>query len=164
MKKIITTLTICLLAFQGMAQSIDRQVISSFGLISTTASSTVGEVVTETKTNGSFTINQGFQQTTKKAEDPNTSIEKLSLNVDYSLFPNPTINTLNLELSAAEKSQLNIQIYNAVGQAVSTNQEVNLKETWTGNWDVSFYTAGVYFLNIKDENQKIVETIRFIKK
>lgn len=86
MKYILTTLLTCLLAFQGIAQSIDRQVISSFGLLTPTASATVGEVITDTKTvSGSFTLNQGFQQTTKKTS---IGIQKRSLNVAYSLFPN----------------------------------------------------------------------------
>lgn len=86
-------------------------------------------------------------------EAPTTSFE---------LFPNPVKNTLNVNFSVANATDLNISIKNALGQTVQqvANQSFLGENTLTVN--TSNLTAGVYFINAVNENSVI--TKRFVVK
>lgn len=144
------------------AQSIDRQVISSYGHLSPTSSATVGEVITASHTvAGMYTINQGFQQGPK---NQGTSIRETELEVSYRLFPNPTADRLNIDLEVSEDVVFSLQLSNAVGQQVNDPQSVAFNQSWNGQLVVEHLPAGVYFLEIRDTESKHVEQIQFIKK
>ena len=162
MKHIIITLAICLLAFQGMAQSIDRQVISSYGNLTSTTSATLGEVIIETKTvSGSFTLNQGFQQTNKKV---GTSIKDVTLHIDYNLYPNPTTDVLNVELNTIQAASFEVYIVNALGQQVSPKTQVLIDGIWKNAYTVSDYAQGIYFFVLEEANGKKYKSMQFVKR
>ena len=78
-----------------------------------------------------------------------------------SLYPNPTNGVLNIDLSLKSKDDIQLQVFNAIGQIMYTKElngflsgleTINLKEA----------SEGVYFVKISDSfNTKI---LRFIKK
>ena len=143
-------------------QSIDRQVISSYGNLTATTSATVGEVMTETKTvNGVFTINQGFQQTNK---DLGTGIRNTAIELTYSMYPNPTADVLNVALSSTSATRLKAYISNALGQEVSIRTTILIDGSWDNSWTISSYPSGAYFLNLEDESGQKFQSLQFVIK
>jgi len=73
------------------------------------------------------------------------------------IHPNPARNTITLEL--LQKPFVDLSITNSLGQLVSN---YTLRESLQ-NIDISNFLAGIYFLNILNEEKAIVETIKFVK-
>ena len=72
----------------------------------------------------------------------------------YSIFPNPVSNILNIENPFSGKLQF--QVVNQLGQIVLK------RYTSSSSLDVSTLSKGLYFLNITSENRE-TQTIKFIK-
>ncbi len=84
-----------------------------------------------------------------------------SLNSNY---PNPFNNSTNISFNLAEKSNVNIEIFNLLGQraAVLINEE---KEAGSHSftWDASSQTSGVYFIKLTTNNYSNVKKAVLIK-
>lgn len=144
------------------AQSLEKQVIGSAGSTSTAGgfvlSATVGELAVETKT-GSFALTEGYHQAFV-AES--VAIKNISIDVDYSLYPNPSSDFIIITLDISENISGKMKIINTLGKIVVENE--NFAGTEIENkFDISHLTNGVYFLNIAFENKE-TKQISFIKK
>jgi len=143
------------------AQILEKQVIGSTGDTNTaggmTLTATAGELSVETKT-GSFTLTEGFHQ---GFADENVAIKNISIDVEYSLFPNPSSYFINVKLDLSETISGEMQIINALGKTVLATQYFSGTAVNT-KFDISRLTNGVYFLNIVFENKE-TEQISFIK-
>lgn len=64
--------------------------------------------------------------------------------LEFSIYPNPTKNSLNIE---SEESETTMKIYNLGGQAVYTRYLTSGKESV----DVGFLVSGVYFIELRNE-------------
>lgn len=152
------------LSLSSIAQTADRQVIGSTGGSYSGASMqteyTTGEVVTSSGLSGSFTVNQGFHQNPKNG----TGIKEKNLPVNFSLFPNPARDRISLSLSTKEAFQLKISLTNVTGQTVFADEKA---ATASNNYkrDISLaeLSAGVYFINLYDDKNGLLKSIKFIK-
>lgn len=119
--KFITALSLAVLPFMGMAQSIEPQVIASAGEHfdngTTQLSWTLGEVVIDTYDNGTNILTQGFHQT----ELTVTSIEEVLSNISLNMYPNPTSELLNIELGNNE-ADINLQLFDMGGKLVYSDK------------------------------------------
>jgi hypothetical protein len=79
---------------------------------------------------------------------------------DLKIYPNPSNNVLNIDLSKFESQHFDLLIINQLGQEVykSNYSHANNIETI----DVSTWNSGIYFIKIQDENQQIYRT-KFMK-
>ena len=115
--KFLTILSLSLLPFFALAQSITPEVIASAGEHydngTTQLSWTLGEVVIDTYDNGSNILTQGFHQTQLTV----TSIEEDLAEIRLNLYPNPTAEYLNIELGNNEKD-INLQLYDMAGKLI----------------------------------------------
>jgi len=136
----------------SFGQNIDRNVVSSAGdnYGSTTASLswTLGEVATESFTNTSNTLNQGFHQGNLFV----SSIEDV-LDLDFSIkaYPNPVLDILIIETNEPEKEY---QIIKMNGEVVGNGIIA------TGREEVDFtrLPGGVYFISIdQKKTHKIIK-------
>jgi hypothetical protein len=66
----------------------------------------------------------------------------------FSIYPNPTIDIVHVQLMSAESQAANIEIINAQGQLVHT---AKINDVLT-DLDVSFLPAGLYTLRLVDQN------------
>ncbi|MEO1437465.1 MAG: T9SS type A sorting domain-containing protein [Bacteroidota bacterium] len=101
--------------------------------------------------NDTYIDNINFSFTSTDVEDP---LVELDLNV----FPNPSNGLFNIQLSQANASELQIEVFNAVGQQVYRENG-----TWTNlerSIDLSGQSAGVYFLRVQGEG--VLETRRLV--
>ncbi len=134
-----------------------QQVISAGGDYyensSVSISWTLGEPVTETISDGTTILTQGFQQTHLSAS------EIFSINSDnfnISLFPNPTQDFITLKISDLKNLNYNISDINGKlldeGKIISQNTEIS----------VIRLPSAVYFLKIFD-NEEIIKIYRIVK-
>jgi hypothetical protein len=73
------------------------------------------------------------------------------------LFPNPTTNELFIKLN---KGTYNVTLFDAVGKQLN-NYQWQLNNTATKNINISHFSNGVYFINLKAENGTITN-LKFI--
>lgn len=73
---------------------------------------------------------------------------------DFSIYPNPTNNILNIIGNGIVPNSTQINVYNTLGQIV-------LSTSYTNQIDISSLSSGLYFLNIKyNSNNKILKIIK----
>lgn len=161
MKKVLSVLSGLLFFGMAMGQSIDRQVISSYGNLSSATSATVGEGVIATLTvSGMYTLNQGFQQAPKNT---GTSLRDQEIEVSYQLYPNPASEGLNIELKTTGSTELALRIVNNLGQILRES-----KAAFNGKKSIQFelgdLPSGFYILALVDMQSKYTQNIEFIKR
>jgi|GEM_PF-1987360 len=101
-------------------------------------------------------------------EDP-SSVDELGNDLipeDFSLstYPNPFNSELNIRITLPERSNLNLSIYNILGQEVGVI--VNSTKP-TGNhiynWDAKALTSGVYFIRATNSSETITQKVVLMK-
>ncbi len=135
------------------AQTLSPTVIATAGSYSTgsngySLSSTVGEPVITTLTQGSTILTQGFQQ-------PNDVVNGL-LDIEkeadgaFSVYPNPTSDKLWFGYEFNQTGKVEVSLYDIVGQKL----DYTLSESYDNgkqihSFDCSSYAAGNYVLSVK---------------
>ena len=115
---------------------------------------TLGEPITQTFSNGSATLTQGFQQSNISL----VSVENLDPLIEIRAYPNPISDFLTIELSDnALNSEM--QLIDATGKVVLLGRVTAPKFTL----DFTAYSKGTYYLNFKNENGSILHTITLQK-
>jgi len=119
-----------------------------------TSSYSIGQVVytTNTGTNGSVT--QGVQQPFEISTM--VGINKTSINLELSVYPNPTTNYLTLKVEKTEG--LTFQLYDLQGKII----ESKAVSTTSTNINLKGQPTAIYFLNVVKNNQT-VKTFKIIK-
>ena len=119
-----------------------------------TSSYSIGQVVytTNTGTNGSVT--QGVQQPFEISTM--VGINKTSINLELSVYPNPTNNYLTLKVEKTEG--LTFQLYDLQGKII----ESKAVSTTSTNINLKGQPTAIYFLNVVKNNQ-ILKTFKIIK-
>lgn len=117
---------------------------------------TLGEMVTETLSNGTFKLTQGFQQSKlgTTAVD-NILIPGLSLTV----YPNPISAILNIRIDKGDYSQLQYSLLTIDGKILLNNK---ITKDLTPI-DMQAYRAGNYLLKISKKNGDPVKTVKIVK-
>ena len=123
-----------------------------------TSSYSVGEIFigTQTGTNGS--VAQGTQQPFEISTLGNDEFPQI--NLEMSVYPNPTVDRLNLLIGNKEWSNLTYQLFDINGKIISENQKTTASETPVS---MQSFSQGIYFLVVKD-SKKTVKTFKIIKK
>lgn len=126
-----------------------QEVVSSGGEHFETAngviSYTVGEVVIETGSDGSNDLTQGFHQTNWNF----AGLESFSDDLSAMVYPNPTSDVLNIEVSQFES--INYQLFDATGRIVRNG---NLSELVT-QVQVGHLEPGSYNLQLSRNNETL---------
>ncbi len=147
------------------AQSIDRQVIGSAGMVGSTGNvemlATVGEVATTTFLTGTFELTQGFQQ----PDGQTSAANEAKVLVNFSVFPNPTAGELTVEISPEKDIELGLQLFSADGKLVRELEKNG--QYFAGENHKSFIIndlgAGNYFLIAVAKNGLVVKTMEVFK-
>lgn len=157
MKKILLGLSLIMSSI-SFAQTVSPDVTATagahFAIPSIQISWTLGEPITQTFSNASVQLTQGFQQS-------NISVVGISdYDFTYSVeaFPNPTIDVVRIKLSEnIAKGRLNI--------IDPTGKVIHEKEIAESDFMLDFapYSQGTYFLNLTNENGILLHTIRLQK-
>ncbi len=90
-----------------------------------------------------------------------TGIIPVTLKTDFTIYPNPVTDLLNIEISALETDNVELIILNATGQIVFSNKENIHSGQNVFNYDVSSLSKGIYLINIY--GNEIYKVKKFIK-
>ena len=151
MKTLIISLLLTVSAL-SFGQNIDRDVVGAAGdnyeTSTASLSWTLGEVATESFTNTTNTLNQGFHQGNLFI----SSIEdELGLDFTIKAYPNPVMDILIVE---TQHQDLKYQIINMNGEVVSNGIFTSEKE----EVDFTNLPSGVYFLQVSgNKTHKIIK-------
>ncbi|MES2479769.1 MAG: T9SS type A sorting domain-containing protein [Bacteroidota bacterium] len=162
-KQIILSLAFAL-PLSTSAQSADRQVLgssgSSYSGTTLQADYTTGEAVTISGSSGTFSVHQGFQQ-----NDANPSgIKGQNVMVNYTLFPNPAQDLVTLSLTVQNSIELKISLANSIGQVISADQKAEkINASYKREISLNALASGIYFVNLFDNKNALLHSIKFIK-
>ena len=119
-----------------------------------TASYSVGQVVYTTATGTNGSVAQGVQQPYEISTT--VGIKETSINLELSVYPNPTTDYLTLKV--ADFETLNFQLIDLQGKIIE-NKKVTARNTTI---KMEALPKAVYFLNITKGNQ-LIKTFKVIK-
>ncbi len=88
---------------------------------------------------------------------PGTGVAVTNAAVGYNVFPNPVTNTL--ELTAATDGNRSLSVINTAGQSVFAGNVTGRNFTI----NTAGFSAGSYFIFVRDQNSGQVNTMKFIK-
>ncbi len=79
-------------------------------------------------------------------------------------YPNPFNPSTNIEFGIPQSSQVTLEIFNTLGQLVSTLIDSRLTPgTYSVPWDASQYTSGVYFYRLSAGDEVLTKKMLLIK-
>ena len=154
-KKTITSITFLLLGLGGLHA---QETVTTSGGDATgtggTASYSVGQVIYTTATGTNGSIAQGVQQPYEISVT--TGVNKTTINLELSVYPNPTTDYLTLKVE--DNTELNYQIYDNHGKVIA-NKKVTAT---TSTINLESLPKATYFLNVVN-NSQVLKTFKIIK-
>ena len=151
-------------AFCAQAQTLTPQVQASSGDFytgaGTTLSWTLGEAVTETYSNASNSLTQGFQQPDLTI----TKVEEANALVNINVFPNPSAHQVNVELTSTAASKMQLELFDINGKQVHSQQADVSAGKQKLSMNISSLAAGQYILKVRDTEKQTQSTYKIQKK
>ena len=148
-----------LLLFIGLTAQAQQASTASGGNASDsggTVAYSVGQIVYATNTGTTGSVAQGVQQPYEISIV--LGIDNHSINLELTVYPNPTANFLTLNVGNAELSTLNFQLYDISGKLIENRKIISSSETIA----MENLPNGIYFLKITNNNNE-VKTFKIIK-
>ncbi len=166
MRKILIVPVLLMAAITANAQMRQSDIVSAGGGFAEkgtlSLSSTIGEPVGGTLTQGTLTLVLGFQQAidVKKETPPETGINDAYADSDANvqIFPNPVNDVVNVKVSNID-TEVTVQIMNTTG-AVVVSEDFDPAQTLSVN--VADLTKGIYLVKVITDS-KVVKTQKIIK-
>ncbi len=157
MKRLFLTVSLGVALFSVNAQTASPELVSSAGESFNNTSYqldwSIGEGITATHSAGDYVITQGLHQGSYVI----TSVEDLALDINISVYPNPTTDLINLT-SFQNLTGLAVIVTNINGKILQQTEVINKVE----QLNFSDYENGIYFLTIKQKNQ-LIKSFKIIK-
>jgi hypothetical protein len=106
---------------------------------------TIGEmpIIQTFKNSGLFLTNGIIQPEVSNADAGGTAFGK----GEITIYPNPTPNNLFIQYNILEQGKLSLQLYNALGQRIFTD-EIIVNSFSTKKYDLAKYAADAYILKV----------------
>lgn len=82
-----------------------------------------------------------------------TSLTEINPGKDFDIYPNPGNGSFTIDLSRLTEQKIELSTFNAVGQVISKSTHKSPSKI---NVDLSQYESGIYFIEIKTEDQKVL--------
>jgi hypothetical protein len=117
----------------------------------------IGQVVYTTNTGTTGSVSQGVQQPFEIQTVLGN--ENFNINLQMTVYPNPTVNNLSLEVKNYNYENIHYQLFDLKGKLISNDKIVS--ETTTISMEQ--YPSSVYLLKVVDNNNEI-KTFKIIKK
>jgi hypothetical protein len=168
MKKHYLFISLLSLSAAVQAQFTERQVIAAQGGVfdnqqaNLSFSSTIGETIVLTKSNGAFILTEGFQQPNDGiiASLPNWGNGAVSVNC----WPNPFVENFSLNIRPTDAADFLLKVTDMAGRQIRKDQLVHVTESGAS---FTFYgddlRAGIYLISVQDIESKSTTTLRVTK-
>lgn len=86
-------------------------------------------------------------------------IEDATADEHIRVYPNPANDVLNIALHLQEIQDLNINIFNTVGQVMYQENRLSLSGTYAQQFDISAYQSGLYYVVITAGQERITKKV-----
>ena len=116
----------------------------------------VGQIVYTTHTGSTGSVAQGVQQAYVISS---VGINETELNSSLSLFPNPIVDNLTLQISDFNKEKLSYILFDTHGKLLS-NGQVTAQQTQI---NTASLLPATYFIKVLDQENKQVQSFKIIK-
>ncbi len=140
----------------SFSQTLSPEAISTAGSSFNNGSNglnwTLGEPVTSTLNTTSNILTQGFHQDKFTI----TSVEDENGDSGITIFPNPTIDAIMVQLKFPDKST-SMELYTVEGKLLSSR---SIHSETSFQVDMSNYASGTYVLKIKNKNLKSYQIVK----
>jgi hypothetical protein len=120
---------------------------------------TMGETTVAAAINGEMLYTQGFHQPLVIAGDKPNAV--IAANIQVTVYPNPVRTDLHVEFKTTEDRAVMLELFDNNGRQLQRKQVNTMVRTTT--LQLTGYTAGTYFLVVKDMNGKTISSIKLIK-
>lgn len=110
--------------------------------------------VYQSGTNGN--INQGVQQ---PYEIHSVGVNEMTLDIDISLYPNPTIGMLTLQINDYNNEKLSYQLYDFNGKRVNYGKII----TRQTKINIANLPSSTYFMTVVSIKNNIIQSFKIIK-
>lgn len=132
--------------------TLERQVIGAAGLEGLSGQisvdMTLGEPVTQTFTQGTLVLTQGFHQS---GTSGSVSIDPtIGVSLQYHVFPNPTSDKVTVRFQGVEKRNISLSLIDYTGRNVLLEMPLVFESgTFTTDMDLSPLASGIYRLVVR---------------
>ena len=155
-------LCLCLFGFTNAhAQSFSRCVYATSGDFYSNPNAslnwTIGEGISETFTNATNILTQGFQQ----SDDMIYNIHENGPDFQFSVYPNPCRNQVNITTSTKDKIEIVIRLYDVTGRLIRSIIGSTIATPYIV--DLNSYSSTCYFLTINNTAEKLLFSKIIIK-
>ena len=79
--------------------------------------------------------------------------------INASIYPNPTNGFINIEMNSIDKEKFDLKILNSLGETVYEENGIQYTGAFTKHIDLSNLSNGVYFVQMQNEQKRIVKKI-----
>ncbi len=125
---------------------------------------TLGELITETLSNGTFQLTQGFNQSESSGMDSDlgtSSPEDEFTAEELNVYPNPFQDLIHIAYAFDSNHEMDIAIYDITGKLMlKTKQNFS---NGSKQFDLSAYNDGVYFIKVQHADSNKLKTFKIIK-
>ncbi len=159
MKKILFLSALISLAFFANAQTITPDVVSGggdyFSNSNYSIAWTVGEPVIETLTGTNYTLTQGFHQGIWNI----VNVEKQIANTDINVYPNPTSDYINIDITGVNSSDYQIQLFDNLGNLLLDKSYEDAKQI-----SLQKYARSLYYVKVLNVKNNKFDSYKILKK
>lgn len=121
------------------------------------ASFSIGQIDYKAATGSGGTITQGVQQPFEITST--TDVADFKINLESTIYPNPVLDALTLTIPEASSKQLQYIVVGLDGKVIDSGSVITDKT----NINLGNVSSGVYFLSIRNTDQKEVKSFKIIK-
>lgn len=121
-----------------------------------TVAYSIGQVVYTTNIGSNGSLAQGIQHA---YEIKSIEIKETELNISLNVFPNPTMESLTIQINDFNNEKLTYQLKDLHGKILSIGQIV-AQHT---HINTAILTSSSYFLNVFNQENNIVQSFKIIK-
>ena len=159
MKKVSLLTILLAIASFTFAQSITPEVVSNggdyFANSSCSIAWTIGEPMVETAVGTNNTLTQGFHQGLYTL----VNIEKQIVNTKINVYPNPTSDFINIDITGANSSGYQIQLFDNLGKLLVNKSYENCKHI-----SLQEYAKSTYYLRVLNTTDDKFDSYKILKK
>ena len=162
MKTILVILNFLVFGHIINAQTLTQKVEASSGgfyqQINGSLQVTMGEPLTESYTNPTAKLYQGFEQGSYSI----VSVEELSLfeNLNINLFPNPSNGVFKIDIRSDDITIFIINVKDALSKTIISK---TIKSNEIDLIDLTAFSSSVYYLLISNSDKNYLKTFKIIK-
>lgn len=152
----------------GYAQTLDRQVIGSYGGQSNTVEGNlllqnVGEPVTATGITGTFMLNQGFEQPDSIKSGSVGYIQYEIFN-QITVYPNPGRSVMNVRIRSTQRTDVLITLYDLNGKKLMEKTVyIDHSEPVESEFETESLAKGTYFVRFFNDKQVMLHSTQWVK-